>query len=85
MTLFNSIIFCSDHRYGVNLEDAKTYGIRKAVVSGGGMGVVFMIIFASYALAFWYGSSLVRSGEYTAGKMLIVSIHFVSAKSITWL
>ena len=52
-------------------------GIKKAAVSGG-MGIVFFFMFASYALAFWFGAKLVRedyyeSHGYTAGRMLIVS------------
>ena len=37
------------------------------------MGLVFFIIFAVYALAFWYGAKLVREDDYTAGRMIIVS------------
>lgn len=60
-------------RYGKNLVDAYKYGVKKSMVSGGGMGIVFLIIFCVYALAFWYGSKLVREDEaYTAGRVLIV-------------
>ena len=42
------------------------------------MGVIYFIIFACYALAFWYGSKLVREEEhYTAGVMLTVRFSFV--------
>jgi len=64
-TLFN--------RYGVNLKKAQEVGVRKGLVNGVGMGSVFFVMFGSYALAFWYGSSLVRTDDYTAGTMLIVS------------
>ena len=39
------------------------------------MGLVFFIMFACYALAFWYGAKLVREEpeNYTPGSMLIVS------------
>lgn len=59
-------------RYNGNLDEAKNFGIRKAMVSGLGMGMVFFIMFSVYALAFWYGTKLVREDEYTAGKMIIV-------------
>lgn len=36
------------------------------------MAAVFLIIFCAYALAFWYGSTLVREEDYTAGDMMIV-------------
>jgi ABC-type bacteriocin/lantibiotic exporter with double-glycine peptidase domain len=62
-------------RYASNLVEAKSFGIRKGVINGTSMGVVFFIMFGSYALAFWYGSQLVMNKEYTAGQVLIVSIN----------
>ena len=61
-------------RYSKNLVDAKNFGIRKGMIVGGGMGLLFLVIFGSYALGFWYGGKLVREEDYTAGRMLIVSI-----------
>ena len=37
------------------------------------MGIAFLLIYASYALAFWYGSTLVISKEYTIGNAMTVS------------
>lgn len=60
-------------RYNANLRDARKFGVKKTTASGGGMGMIYFIIFACYALAFWYGSKLVREEEhYTAGVMLTV-------------
>ncbi|XP_038125251.1 ATP-binding cassette, sub-family B (MDR/TAP), member 4 [Cyprinodon tularosa] len=59
-------------RYHKNLEDAKTMGIRKAVSANIAMGFTFLMIYLSYALAFWYGSTLILSGEYTIGSVLTV-------------
>lgn len=59
-------------RYDKELENAKGYGIKKGFVNGGSIGIVFLIMFSSYGLAFWYGSKLVREDEYTPGKLLIV-------------
>uniref|UniRef100_X2B039 Bile salt export pump n=1 Tax=Capitella teleta TaxID=283909 RepID=X2B039_CAPTE len=62
-------------RYFSNLDDAKKAGVKKGAIGGGGMGVIFFIIFSCYALAFWYGSKLVREEEaYTPGVMLIVRL-----------
>ncbi|XP_069915962.1 phosphatidylcholine translocator ABCB4 isoform X4 [Oryctolagus cuniculus] len=36
------------------------------------MGIAFLLIYASYALAFWYGSTLVISKEYTIGNAMTV-------------
>lgn len=37
------------------------------------MGIAFLLIYASYALAFWYGSTLVIAKEYTIGNAMTVS------------
>ncbi|XP_066210393.1 ATP-dependent translocase ABCB1 [Saccopteryx leptura] len=59
-------------RYNKNLEEAKRIGIRKAITANISMGAAFLLIYASYALAFWYGTTLVLSGEYSIGKVLTV-------------
>ncbi|XP_006779228.1 PREDICTED: multidrug resistance protein 1 [Myotis davidii] len=59
-------------RYNKNLEEAKRIGIRKAITANISMGAAFLLIYASYALAFWYGTSLVLSGKYSIGKVLTV-------------
>ena len=53
---------------------AKDYGIQKGIISGAGFGLLLFIIFAAYALSFWYGGKLIREDDYTAGRMLLVSI-----------
>lgn len=67
------IIFLTSLRYNKNLEEAKRIGINKAVTTNISIGLAFLLIYASYALAFWYGTSLVLSGEYTIGQVLTVS------------
>ncbi|XP_023569389.1 multidrug resistance protein 1 isoform X2 [Octodon degus] len=59
-------------RYNKNLEDAKKLGIKKAITANISMGAAFLLIYASYALAFWYGTTLVLSNEYTIGQVLTV-------------
>lgn len=59
-------------RYHKNLEDAKQLGIKKAISANISMGVTFLFIYLSYALAFWYGSTLILNGEYTIGTVLTV-------------
>lgn len=61
------------HRYNQNLEDAKRMGIKKAISSNIAMGFTFLMIYLSYALAFWYGTSLILKDEYTIGNLLTVS------------
>ncbi|RLW11219.1 hypothetical protein DV515_00001493, partial [Chloebia gouldiae] len=59
-------------RYHKNLEDAKRIGIRKAITANISMGAAFLLIYASYALAFWYGTTLILTDDYTIGKVLTV-------------
>lgn len=59
-------------RYNKNLEEAKRIGIKKAITANISIGAAFLLIYASYALAFWYGTSLVLSSEYTIGQVLTV-------------
>lgn len=59
-------------RYHKNLRDAKDVGIKKALSSNIAMGFTFLMIYLSYALAFWYGSTLILSFEYTVGNLLTV-------------
>ncbi|XP_047217710.1 ATP-binding cassette, sub-family B (MDR/TAP), member 4 isoform X3 [Girardinichthys multiradiatus] len=47
-------------------------GIRKAISANIAMGFTFLMIYLSYALAFWYGSILILSKEYTIGSVLTV-------------
>ncbi|XP_062957114.1 ATP-dependent translocase ABCB1 [Cynocephalus volans] len=59
-------------RYNKNLEEAKRIGIKKAVTANISIGAAFLLIYASYALAFWYGTSLVLSNEYSIGQVLTI-------------
>ncbi|XP_071591270.1 ATP-dependent translocase ABCB1 isoform X1 [Heliangelus exortis] len=59
-------------RYYKNLEDAKQLGIKKSITASISMGAAFLLIYASYALAFWYGTTLVLTDDYTIGKVLTV-------------
>lgn len=55
-------------------------GTRKGIFSGLGSGVMWFIIYATYALAFWYGVGLILDSRheekpvYTAAVLMIVSI-----------
>ncbi|KAM5203433.1 phosphatidylcholine translocator ABCB4 isoform 2-T2 [Hipposideros larvatus] len=59
-------------RYQKHLENAKKIGIKKAISANMSMGIAFLLIYGSYALAFWYGSTLVISKEYTLGNAMTV-------------
>ena len=54
------------------MNDAYKAGKKKALVSGLGLGAMMGIIFAAYALGFWYGGRLVASSEANGGEVLNV-------------
>ncbi|XP_040289636.1 ATP-binding cassette sub-family B member 5-like isoform X4 [Bufo bufo] len=60
-------------RYTNNLGEAKQIGIKKAITTQLAAGCMYFIIYASYALGFWYGSILIlgRNG-YTIGDVFVV-------------
>ncbi|XP_063781235.1 ATP-binding cassette sub-family B member 5-like [Pseudophryne corroboree] len=60
-------------RYTNNLGQAKEIGIRKAITSQMAVGFMYFFIYATYALGFWYGTTLILGGQgYTIGKTLVV-------------
>jgi ATP-binding cassette subfamily B (MDR/TAP) protein 1 len=62
-------------RYTSNLVYAKSINVKRAFLSGIGFGFLWFCIYASYALAFWYGVGLVLDADeptYTPGTMVMV-------------
>uniref|UniRef100_A0AC35TT20 Multidrug resistance protein 1 n=1 Tax=Rhabditophanes sp. KR3021 TaxID=114890 RepID=A0AC35TT20_9BILA len=49
-------------RYNVSLKDALKDGVQKSIFIGAGLGVTFLIIFASYCLGFYIGVDYVYWG-----------------------
>lgn len=72
--------FISTFRYTRRLEPAKKMGVKKGIFAGIGSGVMWFIIYATYALAFWYGVSLIimsrheEKPAYTPAVLLIVRL-----------
>jgi len=60
------------YRYADNLKEARNVGIKKGFINGIGFGCVMLVLYGTYALAFWYGSGLVRSREYDPGTLITV-------------
>eukprot|EP00727_Mastigamoeba_balamuthi_P001675 m51a1_g11504 putative multidrug resistance protein 1a (545) ;mRNA; f:12118-14266 len=48
-------------RYDSHLVKSMRAGFRKGLVMGSSFGVVFLILFSAYGLAFWYGAKLVTT------------------------
>ncbi|KAL3862668.1 hypothetical protein ACJMK2_008621 [Sinanodonta woodiana] len=47
-------------RYETALEESKKLGVKKSLVTGLGTGFTFFVMFATYALAFWFGNTQVK-------------------------
>ena len=59
-------------KYKNKIEHAETRGVRNQLAAAGTMASVWWIMFLCYALAFWYGSTLIVDGELTGGQVLNV-------------
>lgn len=65
-------------RYHKELQYSLKTGIRRGLLSGLGGGVMWFITYSCYALAFWYGVSLILESrlannfEYTPSVLIIV-------------
>ncbi|NXH19197.1 MDR1 protein, partial [Bucco capensis] len=59
-------------KYDVNLEMARSVGVKKSITTNTSLGVSQFLIFGSYALAFWYGTKLISEEHYDIGRVLIV-------------
>ncbi|XP_063889978.1 ATP-dependent translocase ABCB1-like isoform X2 [Scylla paramamosain] len=64
-------------RYEDNLVYARNAGVKRGLMTGVGVGVMWLFIYAAYALAFWYGTGLILdsragNGDYDPSKLIIV-------------
>ncbi|XP_038049407.1 ATP-dependent translocase ABCB1-like isoform X2 [Patiria miniata] len=59
-------------RYSYRLTEAKSQGIKRNVAQAAGIGVVYMVMFGAYGLAFWYGTKLFLDNELAPGDILVV-------------
>lgn len=68
-------------RYETNLENAKNFGVRKAITTNVSLGITQFFILGTYALAFWYGTKLAvdEPDNYSIGRVLTVSLECVTA------
>lgn len=64
--------------YKKKCEAPMKTGIRQGMVSGGGFGASFFLLFAFYAASFYAGARLVEDGKATFSDVFKVSISFVS-------
>ncbi|KAL5718616.1 ABC-type xenobiotic transporter [Ranunculus cassubicifolius] len=57
-------------QYKKSLDKAYKSGVHEGLVTGLGIGAVFLIIFCSYALAVWFGGKMVVEKNYSGGDIL---------------
>ncbi|VDK59733.1 unnamed protein product [Anisakis simplex] len=53
-------------------------GIKKGILTGASLGVFLAFLFSSFGLAFWYGSTLITSGELQPGAVFTVFLAVMS-------
>lgn len=58
-------------KYNVELQSAYLTDIKKGRTIGGGFGGFMLVMFSTYALAFWYGSKLVLSRDMKGQDVLV--------------
>lgn len=54
-------------KYAELLENSVPFGKRIGFSKGAGMGVIYLVTYSTWALAFWYGAILVARKEITGG------------------
>ncbi|KAM7540742.1 hypothetical protein Aperf_G00000040567 [Anoplocephala perfoliata] len=64
-------------RYTSELYKAEHTGIRKGMAVGAGNGFISLSIFSSAAVILWYGVTLVGSGKYSIGTVLLATVSMV--------
>ncbi|KAK9762520.1 hypothetical protein K7432_011664 [Basidiobolus ranarum] len=58
--------------YNQNLELARKQGVKKALASGIGIGVIFFTLYNVYGLTFWLGGRLLNSNDANIGNIFNV-------------
>ncbi|KAF9077717.1 P-loop containing nucleoside triphosphate hydrolase protein [Rhodocollybia butyracea] len=58
--------------YDTHIENSSVVDAKAAIWHGGGLAVFFFIIYASYALAFYFGTTLILDGHANAGEVINV-------------
>ncbi|KAG8955981.1 GTPase-activating protein [Tulasnella sp. 424] len=58
--------------YDVHVAEAHSAERKVAIIHGFGLGIFFFVIYASYALAFYFGTTLILQGHANAGTIVNV-------------
>ncbi|CAG8447136.1 15414_t:CDS:2 [Acaulospora colombiana] len=58
--------------YEVHLRKSNIEGRKRAIVQSTALGTIFLFIYCTYSLAFWFGSKLIIDDELTPGEVVNV-------------
>lgn len=59
-------------KYESKLQIAYKATVKQGLASGTGFGFMLFFVFATYALAIWYGGNLIITRGYSGGKVVNV-------------
>ncbi|KAK4269041.1 hypothetical protein QN277_022248 [Acacia crassicarpa] len=57
-------------KYSDLLKNSVPLGVKIGFAKGAGLGVIYLVTYATWALAFWYGSILIAKGEIDGGRAI---------------
>lgn len=57
-------------KYSELLKNSVPVGVKIGFAKGAGMGVIYLVTYSTWALAFWYGSILIAKGEIDGGRAI---------------
>lgn len=73
------LLFTILFRYNGYLDEVKKSGIKKGIIVGWLIGLVFLVVFCVYGFGFWYGVKFIREDDdYRVFNVLIVSLFFIA-------
>lgn len=79
------LLFMKLFRYNGYLDEVKKSGIKKGIIVGWLIGLVFLVVFCVYGFGFWYGVKFIREDDdYRVFNVLIVSLFFIVVYKLYW-
>lgn len=54
-------------RYSELLANSLPYGLKVGFARGCGIGIIYLVMYGTWALALWYGSVLISQGKVSGG------------------
>ncbi|KAH8930392.1 P-loop containing nucleoside triphosphate hydrolase protein, partial [Atractiella rhizophila] len=61
-----------DTLFSLPNERARALGVRGGFFHAAGLGLMFFVVYAAYALAFWYGTTLIIDGSTDGGEIVTI-------------